>query len=484
MTSEDNDAVQPLLERFYGRDVQIHQVSLLLNPSLPSPQAVILHGLPSTGKSSILSAVLESTADKLAHAIIPCRECITTRQLLERTIADVLDALIIFEQHHSDFSTINNDPSLDASTYPRTENVAALAVQLERLLSKRTEKFILAFDNVDALYENPGSLLPALVRIAECIPNLTLAFTMTTPTHGMFQCPGLAYVHFPAYTRDQALAILALSPQRVYPETHGAEIGADEMWLWSQYITAVWDSLAHVAARDIPSFRDLCVKLWPVFTQPVRDGKCKIREFSRLMIAHRALFQKDDALLDDIATAPTTNQPDKEALHTQETAQSSTLPPFAIYILCAAYLASYNPPRTDIVYFSEWSEKKKKRKRKSHANSAAPASAVKAKAGHRPIARQHLPPSTFSLARLLAILSAIYPHPVTSASHPATIPEVYHVDVLCAIATLSSARLLLKSGGGGDPLDEGARWRVNVGWEVVARMGRGVGVELLDWMAD
>lgn len=57
-------------------------------------------------------------------------------------------------------------------------------------------------------------------------------------------------------------------------------------------------------------------------------------------------------------------------------------------------------------------------------------------------------------------------------------------DVSMALATLSSLRLLVRVGGGGDPLDRGGKWRVNVGWEVVRGLGRSMGIEVEDWLIE
>ena len=435
----------------------------------------MVHGLPSTGKTAIVEALLSSSPFPSTH--IQCIECITTRQLLERATSDVLDSLIAYQQQHSDFASINDDSALDASRYPRTENVAALAVHLERLLAHRTEKFVLVFDAVDRLLEAPGTLLPALVRIAETVSNLTIIFTLTTPSPGLFHRPGLPHIHFPAYTRDEAISILAISPLPITPQDSTTQVSAEDThWLWTRFIAAVWDSLAHVAARDIPSFRSLCAKLWPTFVQPVAEGKYKPREFSRLMIANRALFQKDDALLDDIATLTSLQSSDTDPSNSPEL----QLPPFSIYILIASYLASHNRPRTDTIHFSEWAERKKKRR---GGGARKPRGGGVTKSGqHRPIGRQYLAPAPFAIPRLLAILSAIYPHPVHSARHAGTIPESYYVDIMTGIATLTASRLILRTGGGGDPLDEGTRWRCNVGWEVVVGLGRSVGLEVGEWV--
>ena len=60
-------------------------------------------------------------------------------------------------------------------------------------------------------------------------------------------------------------------------------------------------------------------------------------------------------------------------------------------------------------------------------------------------------------------------------------------DVLTAISTLASLRLIGKVGNvvsGVDLLDGGSKYRVNVSWEVVRSVGRSVGVEIEDFIAE
>lgn len=58
-------------------------------------------------------------------------------------------------------------------------------------------------------------------------------------------------------------------------------------------------------------------------------------------------------------------------------------------------------------------------------------------------------------------------------------------DVLMAVATLASLRLLVRMGGANqDVLDAGTKYRVAVGWEVVRGVARSVGVEVEDYLAE
>ena len=125
-------------------------------------------------------------------------------------------------------------------------------------------------------------------------------------------------MHYPPYTRAESLSILSKYPLSI----HGPEIssqsdssrpaaGEDSVWLWGRFIAAVWDSLGQSVARDVVSFREVCLRLWKPFIQPVLDGHYGAREFSKLMVKNRGLFQSELALVDSIApikaTAPNAN---------------------------------------------------------------------------------------------------------------------------------------------------------------------------------
>jgi origin recognition complex subunit 5 len=134
-------------------------------------------------------------------------------------------------------------------------------------------------------------------------------------------------------------------------------------------------------------------------------------------------------------------------------------------MLCAAYLASYNPARQDQTFFMKATEKKRKKR----------GGAVVAgrKSQHRKIPRSMLAASPFSLDRLLAIMRAVLPH---------SIPQ--NADILTQLATLASLRLLLRASAASvDTLDPSCRWRVNCGWDYVAALGRSIKLEMRDYLA-
>jgi origin recognition complex subunit 5 len=129
------------------------------------------------------------------------------------------------------------------------------------------------------------------------------------PSPRLFHTTGIPHIQFPPYTRDESIRIISLSPPKIffngldpavdYTEEEAAE---DDAWVWGRYCSAVWDSLAKGAARDLSSFRAVCEKLWKPFTAPIIDGTFGTRDFARLMVSRRALFQSEDALISGIIT--------------------------------------------------------------------------------------------------------------------------------------------------------------------------------------
>ena len=125
----------------------------------------------------------------------------------------------------------------------------------------------------------------------------------------------MPHVHYPPYTRAESLAILSKYPLFILdpalssqPDSPRPVASEDSVWLWGRFTAAVWDSLGQSVARDVVSFREVCSRLWKPFIQPVLDGHYGAREFSKLMVKNKGLFQSELALVDSIvpikATAP------------------------------------------------------------------------------------------------------------------------------------------------------------------------------------
>lgn len=261
--------------------------------------------------------------------------------------------------------------------------------------------------------------------------------------------------------------------------------------VWTRFCSAVWDTLSKHSGRDIISFRIVCNRLWPSFTAPLRDGTFRPKEFSRLLVAKRALLQDESILIPNIvsstsirpATQPdsTPSQPYREVNNAVKanSGLGAQLPYISRLILVASYLASYTPARHDILLFTKSSSKGKKKKGGGTALSRSRPGVSKS----RKISRKLLGPQAFVLERMLSIFQFLrLDADVSSKGRVSAIAG--SADVLMAVATLASLRLIIKTSAVADPLDASTKWKANVGWEVVRGLARSVGVEVEDFLID
>ncbi|KAI9823338.1 MAG: hypothetical protein M1832_002562 [Thelocarpon impressellum] len=459
ITHPDAAVLRDLDARFPARKQQIRTLELLLSPRLPTPSAVVVHGPSCTGKTSISSALL--VAFNVPHAIVNSAECITGRHFLERTLSSVSDAISAEDGEEADETAVGG----------RCESMSVLAVKLQALLSQREGRFVLVFDGIDRQREAPGTLLQGLARLGEMIPRLATVFIVTSPRPRFLHVTGAPHVTFPAYDKVQCVAIVCARrpPPRIFepPQPPSSPVSnsppspveesddaEESLWVYSRFASVVYDTLARGAARDLGGFRAACDALWRPFVAPIADGSYGTRDFSKLLVAQRALFQDESVLVGGIVrergSAGTKNEHD--------------LPYYSKFLLCAAYLASYNPARQDALWFMKAAAERKRRRKQSGAGRGGK---------HRKIQRRLLGPQAFPLERLLAIFHAILPVPAPTTA-----------DIPTQIATLCSLRLLTRSSTTADVLEGLTKWRVNVGWEYIRSLARGVGFEIESQLAE
>ncbi|KAF2858474.1 hypothetical protein K470DRAFT_221211 [Piedraia hortae CBS 480.64] len=413
------------------RRPQIHQLSALLGADIPT---LVVHGPKATGKSGVTRSLLETIPYK--WTTVNCRESITGRHLLEHIVAAV----------HA---------SLDCEMPARCESISALAVHLETMLENES-RFILMLDGIDRQREALATLTPAVALLSHTIPSLTVVLIARHPSPRLCNLPGIPHVYFPPYTRQQSMQIMSQHPPDIFltresdDDDDDATQEEDKAWLWARFCAAVWDSLGQHAARDLESLRELCDRLWRPFVEPITKGEFGPRDFSRLLVAQRRLFQDESALQDVIVSGMESD--------------SLELPHYTKWLLIAAYLASYNPAKMDQVYYMRTTERKQRK--------AGARGGRRGRGGARGSIRPLLSTTSFTLDRLLSVLHAILPHDDLRTT----------VDVYTQIATLTRLRLLVKGGVGGEGLD--GKWKVGsaVSWEYVLGLARNLDFGIVDYV--
>ncbi|UKZ82178.1 hypothetical protein TrVFT333_009962 [Trichoderma virens FT-333] len=500
----DETILTPLYRQFPGRGSQIRSLASLLDTDAAPCRNLVIHGSEATGKSSVTKQLLvqlsqsnrapDSRAATLVHATVNVARCISGRHFFESIIVAVTNALKAWNG--------SNDGEVSSQ---RCETLAQLAASLgvifdEPQLKDGLTHFILVLDGMDKQRDPPPTLMPALARLCETIPCLTCVFIVTTPPAGFLRACPTSYLYFPPYTKSELIQILSLEPPlsisretSTEKEIHEATTDSELANLWTRFCAAVHDSLAQSAGRSLPSFKNSCHTLWPRFVAPIIAGTYSPQQFSKLLIAARPFFQ-DEAFLNPKIVSPQTTGSEMSFDKSRQpatrgftfTASVSTtlisqpltgltglLPTTARVLLLSAYLASHNAVRHDISLFSTSYNGRKRRRPGNNTNRA------NNRNKQRKISRKLLGAHAFVLERLLAIFEAVRTEWIDSTA----VISGPDGDIGMALATLASLRLLIRIGTG-DIMDRSGKWRINVGWEVMRGIGRGIGVNIEEWLVE
>ncbi|KAF4120956.1 origin recognition complex subunit 5 [Geosmithia morbida] len=469
----------PVLQTYPCRERQIRSLATLLYPDAAPCRNLTIHGVEATGKTAITNSLLHNMSlrdPRIRHAAIDASQCITSRQLFETVVVAVSNAL---EWSEDDVSR-------------RCETLAQLNVELCRMLKypgRENFSFILVLDAIDRTRDASPTLLPGLARLSEIIPCLTTIFIVTAPSAQDLRTPSSPTIHFPPYTKPEYIRILALTPPAEPSMVTDDKDALD--FLWPRFCAAVHDALVRSAAHSLPAFRHACDTLWPRFVAPIQKGTYETRDFSKLLVASRSHFH-DETLLNPSIVSVVIHQPHSSTSSSSapittpanaavaSTDLSALLPRTARVLLLCAYLASHNAPRHDVTLFSTHYQKKRRRR-------GGGPTATGGQRSHRKIARKLIGAHAFVLERMLAIFSAVrveWGLVTETSAGPGGGKGALDADVAMAMATLTSLRLLNRIGIGGDVMDRGGKWRINVGWDVVRGVGRGMGVEVDEWLID
>jgi origin recognition complex subunit 5 len=373
------------------------------------------------------------------------------------------------------------------------------------------------------------------------IPHLSVIMISSSPRPLPLHKTGVPYIYFPPYTRAEAIHLVTQGGPPVPEAATDIRVDDLKKLYVQFAVTVYDSLVSATSSTSIRSFRILCQKLWPRFIWPAISGelpsektKATAWDFARLLIRNRTLFQieGETALIDrlqPVATACTfrelriqsqTHAPQKKALPTSTApvglttsgqlatasamnATSLALPPllkhFATILLLSSYLASHTLTKNDIVLFSRLSSSTKRVRKyrtpkksifKSPSKTPTKAASTVEGGGGGNADTAGTPsgmtknmlgrtrtlfdlkfgaPKGFSLERVVAILRAVHPD---GFKHTRSVADRVHREM----GELERLRLIERLSAD-DVVEEGGRWKIAVGREVVEGMLVGWGVK-------
>ncbi|CAO0796824.1 unnamed protein product [Mucor circinelloides] len=312
-----------------------------------------------------------------------------------------------------------------------------------------------------------GTILPVLLRLSELTEcNICVVF-ISNIVFEKFRVKGGSMepylIRFSEYTREDTLAILQLD----FRPTTVDNVDLDDDF-YAGFLELIYSIFCH-NCKDINELRYFASLLFPVYIQPLKDGTVSPTEKAKLFKHAQPYFSEatEKLYLREISSAEwsrETKDLDSAARHMGRSKEVE-LPFYSRFLLIAAYLASYNPPRFDVRYFAKSTNEATKKKRGGGTRKTAAD-----KLGGK-MRQQLLGPKAFPVERMLAIFYSIVDETLEDT-----------VDIQLQITSLTTLRLLVRTTAM-DRLD-GAKYKCNVNFEFIRNVAKTVRFEVDKYLYD
>ncbi|KAI8575916.1 hypothetical protein K450DRAFT_259376 [Umbelopsis ramanniana AG] len=471
-----------LKRRFPGRSDQIDTLlSLMGRPADPTVPSILIYGHSSSGKTSLVRDLLSTTIARKQWAYINCIERHTPRMMFEHAVNEWCSWSPSWDNQFTSIARIDN---LNDFLCVLKEGVPLNQHSTEMIGDKETRYLVL--DRAERLRDMGATILPALLRLSEISQRNICVILLSTIVYEKFRTKSGSYeplvIRFPEYSKEDTLQIL----RRDFSED-GMDIEVEDKGTvhlnddFFRSFSEVIYSIFFQNCKDLNELRHLVALLFPLFINPIRDGRAKTHETAKLFKLAQPYFAEatDKLYLREISSsewAKRTSEMADAKTTTSHTVDASViaairtnakgdfdLPYYTKFLLIASYLASYNPPRFDVRYFAKVADEKKKKKRGIH-KSASDKSGGKMR-------QQLLGPKAFPVERMLAIFYSIIDDKLDDA-----------IDIPVQITSLTTLRLLLRTTNM-DKLD-GAKYKCNVSFDFIRGVARSVRFEIDKYLFD
>uniref|UniRef100_A0A3B3R0C7 Origin recognition complex subunit 5 n=1 Tax=Paramormyrops kingsleyae TaxID=1676925 RepID=A0A3B3R0C7_9TELE len=377
-------------------------LALFGEPDHYSFPSIFIYGHRAMGKSHVTLTLLREL--QMPHVVVSCVECVSPGLLFEQVLGSLFDSSAV---------TLSRSPSLS--------DFVRLYRQLCAEDSAKHTRYIV-LDRAEVLRDMSANLLPGFLRLQE-LDNVTvillseIVWDKFRPSTGCFEPLQL---HFPDYSKglQQILA------QDSHP-SYSAE-------LYTFYINILL-GVFYSVCKDLRELRHLAALNFPKFCEPLEKGEAEESDTHKLWRNIEPHLKK-----------------------AMQTVYLRELPYYSKFLLIAAYLASYNPARTDRRFFVKHHGKIRK------------TTFLKK---HEKTSNHLLGPKPFPLDRLLAIFYSV----VDSRVAPTA-------SIFSQISSLVTLQLLTQVGHD-DQLDN-PKYKCTVSLDFIRAIARTVGFDILRYLYD
>uniref|UniRef100_A0A8D1AL05 Origin recognition complex subunit 5 n=1 Tax=Sus scrofa TaxID=9823 RepID=A0A8D1AL05_PIG len=300
--------------------------------SFPS---IFIYGHTASGKTYVTQTLLKTL--ELPHVFVNCVECFTLRLLLEK---------ILNKLNHLSSSEDDCSAEITCETF---NDFVRLFKQITKAENLKDQTVYIVLDKAEYLRDMEANLLPGFLRLQELTDrNVTVIFLSEIvwekfrPNTGCFE-PFVLY--FPDYSIGNL--------QKILSHDHPPEYSAD---FYAAYINILL-GVFYTVCRDLKELRHLAILNFPKYCEPVVKGEASERDTRKLWRNIEPHLKKamQTVYLREISSSQweklQKDDIDPGQLKGLSACTHVELPYYSKFILIAAYLASYNPARTDKRFF-------------------------------------------------------------------------------------------------------------------------------------
>uniref|UniRef100_A0A3Q2DE36 Origin recognition complex subunit 5 n=1 Tax=Cyprinodon variegatus TaxID=28743 RepID=A0A3Q2DE36_CYPVA len=291
--------------------------------------SLFIYGHRSSGKSHVVNVLMKEL--ELPHTTVSCVECISAALLFEQVL----------------LSFFGCDAAAQLPRSPSISDFVRIYRQQSSQFPAKQTRFIV-MEKAELLRDADANLLPALLRLQELVDDNVSVVLLSEIVWDKFRpntgCFEPLLLHFPDYSKGELQQILS---KDCHP-SYSAEF-------YSSYINILL-GVFYTVCRDLRELRHLAALNFSKFCEPVAAGKAKETETHKLWKNIEPHLKKamQTVYLREVSSVISLSCKGLSA-HTHV-----ELPYYSKFLLIAAYLASYNPARTDKRFFLKHHGKIKK----------------------------------------------------------------------------------------------------------------------------
>ncbi|KAM6288385.1 origin recognition complex subunit 5 isoform 1-T1 [Spheniscus humboldti] len=432
------------------------QVSMLLSIfgerqqfSFPS---IFIYGHTSSGKTYVMQTLLNTL--QLPHVFVNCVEYFTSRLLLEE--------ILIQLQSYSETEQTSHVPCDTFNDFVRLFKQAVTSQELE------DQTLYIVLDRAEQLREMEVNILPGFLRLQELTDRNVTVVLLSEIVWELFRPSTGCFEPFTLYFPDYSIGHL----QKILSQNHPPEYSAD---FYAAYINILL-GVFYMVCRDLKELQHLSEEVivmilrfqamaalnFSKYCEPVVRGEANERDTRKLWKNIEPHLKKamQTVYLREISSSQWERLQRDDGEPGQLKGLSAhthmELPYYSKFLLIAAYLASYNPVRTDKRFFLKHHGKIRK---------------TNFMKKHEKTSNHLLGPKPFPLDRLLAILYSIVDIRVA--------PTANIFSQITSLVTLQ----LLSMVGHNDQLD-GPRYKCTVSLDFIRAIARTVNFDIIKYLYD